>query len=86
MSVLKEGEAFIAYTPVLELATVGKTFEEAKLHFEEAVNIFFEEIIEKGTIDEVLGDLGWQKIKNTYAPPIAVSHQLENFCIPNFAY
>lgn len=81
VSFLREGESFIAYTPALDLATAGKTFEEAKLHFEEAVNLFFEEIIKEETLDDVLTDLGWQKINKTYFPPIAISHQIEDFCI-----
>lgn len=81
ISFLREGDSFIAYTPALDLATVGRTFEEAKLHFGEAVNLFFEEIMKEGTLDEVLADLGWQKINKVYSPPVAISHQIEDFCI-----
>lgn len=70
VDILKEGDSFIAYTPALDLSTVGDTFEEAQQRFKEAVQIFFEEINEKGTVDEVLTELGWQKYKNEFTPPI----------------
>ncbi len=82
VSILKEGNNFIAYSPVLDLSTVGKTFAEAKMMFEEAVQIFFEEIIAKGTINEALSELGWQKKKKTFIPPTVISHITENFSIP----
>ena len=50
--------------------------------FEEAVQIFFEEIIAKGTINEALSELGWQKKKKTFIPPTVISHITENFSIP----
>lgn len=82
VSILKEGKAFIAYTPALDISTVGNTFEEARNRFNEAVKLFFEEIIEAGTIDQVLVDLGWQKIDKEYRPPVVVSNQTHNFCFP----
>lgn len=54
VSILKEGKYFIAYSPALDLSTSAKSFEEAKKRFEEVVPIFFEELLEKGTVEEVL--------------------------------
>lgn len=65
VSILREGKYFIAYTPVLDLSTSGKTFEEAKQRFGEVVQIFFEELLEKGTLDEVLSPPSKEKnLKN----------------------
>lgn len=63
VSVFKEGKHYIAYTPVLDLSTSANTYEEVKKRFTEIVGIFFEQIIKKGTLDEILGGLGWRKIK-----------------------
>jgi predicted RNase H-like HicB family nuclease len=82
VSILKEGDRFIAYTPALDLSTVGNTFEDVRKNFDEAVNIFFEELMEMGTIDEVLEGLGWQKQNNTFLPPVVVANQTESFSIP----
>ena len=42
-----------------------------KKRFKEAVSIFFEELVKKGTLDEVLESLGWQKIKSDGRHPIS---------------
>jgi predicted RNase H-like HicB family nuclease len=82
VSVLKEGKSFVAYTPALDLSTAGLTIKEAQQNFEEAVKIFFEELVEMGTMEEVLTELGWQKQDNTFLPPVLVSNQTESFSIP----
>ncbi len=62
ISIIKEGKSYIAYTPALDLSTSAENYEQAKKRFSEIVNIFFEEIIKKGTLENVLGDLGWKNI------------------------
>jgi hypothetical protein len=82
MSILKEGDSFIAYTPALDLSTSADTFEDAQKNFIEAVNIFFEELVEMGTLNEVLKGLGWQKQNDTFIPPAIIANQNQNFSIP----
>ena len=79
VSVFKEGKHFIAYTPVLDLSTSGKNYEEVKKRFKESVNSFFEGWVKKGTLDEVLESLGWQKIKKRWSPPFLVSQESQMF-------
>lgn len=81
---LREGKYFIAYTPVLDLSTSGKSFPEAKKRFEEVVGIFFEELMEKGTLDKVLGELGWQKVQRQWSPPVLISQEFTRFSIPAY--
>lgn len=76
--ILKEGRHFVAYTPALDLATSGKTYEQAQERFSEAVEIFFEEIAEKGTVEKVLSELGWQKKQKEWSPPVVVSNETQN--------
>ena len=75
ISIFREGKHFIAYTPVLDLSTSGKNYDEVKKRFKEAVSIFFEELVKKGTLDEVLESLGWQKIKKQWTPPFLISQE-----------
>ena len=63
ISIFREGKHFIAYTPALDLSTSGKNYEQVKKRFNEVVEIFFEELMKKGTKNEVLESLGWQKVK-----------------------
>lgn len=51
VSVLREGKAFVAYSPALDLSTAGKSFDEALKRFDEAVQIFFEEMIEEKNME-----------------------------------
>ncbi len=75
VSVLKEGKKFVAYTPALDISTSGSTYKEAKKRFEEVVRIFFEEIYERGTLEEVLKELGWKKTQKKWKPPVVVSQE-----------
>lgn len=67
----------VAYTPALELSSYGQSIDDAKKAFEEAVDIFFEETSQQGTLEKVLLSLGWQlqqKPKAIYKePPITKS-------------
>lgn len=85
VSILKEGNKFIAYTPVLDLSTSGKSVKAAKANFSEIVEIFFDELLKKGTMDEVLTNLGWKKIKKQWAPPKEVEHCHEFLRVPAMA-
>jgi hypothetical protein len=82
VSIIREGDSFIAYTPALDIFTVGDSFEEAQKRFNEAVEIFFEEITANDTVDEALTELGWQKHNNELIPPIVVSNMTQKFSIP----
>ena len=75
VSFLKEDKRFIAYTLVLDLSTSGKTYEEARKRFEEVARLFFEETLRKGTLDEALQELGWQKREAKWQPPVVVSNE-----------
>jgi len=75
VSFLREGDCFIAYSPALDLSTSANSFEKAKKRFVEATEIFFEELLEKGTLNEVLLELGWEKVKKQWVPPVIVAHE-----------
>lgn len=72
---MKEGKRFVAYTPALDLSTSGRTFEQAKKRFEEAVQIFIEETTQRGTIERVLENYGWTRIRQQWAPPVVVAQE-----------
>ncbi|MFH1713143.1 MAG: type II toxin-antitoxin system HicB family antitoxin [Candidatus Jacksonbacteria bacterium] len=82
VSIFKEGDNFIAYTPALDLSTSGKTFKEVKKRFQEAVQIFFEETSQRGTTEEVLAELGWTKRQKQWSPPPVIAHEPETVKIP----
>jgi RNase P/RNase MRP subunit p30 len=81
VSVIKEGARYVAYTPALDLSTCGKTIKIAKKRFNEAVGIFFEELIKSETLEQVLLGLGWQKKRAEWTPPAVVSSETQSFCV-----
>jgi len=85
VSFLKEGKRFVAYSPALDLSTSAETFEKAKERFSEIVEIFFKEINEKGTLNEVLENLGWSRRKESWLPPTVVAHESIEFKMPIYA-
>lgn len=82
VTTLKEGKRYVAYSPALDLSTSGRTFKEAQKRFEEIANIFFEELIKQNNLAKVLEDLGWNKVNNSYQPPVVVSHGSQEVRIP----
>ena len=82
VQIFKQGKRFVAYTPLLDLSTSGRSEKEAKVRFSELVNIFFEELLEAGTMDEVMESLGWKKSKTQWQPPKIVSNQQVSVSIP----
>jgi len=85
VSIFKEDDSFVAYTPALDISTYGTTLEEVKKHFTELVTIFFEELDRKGTTEEVLESMGWKKIKKSWSAPVEIEHSIENFDVPALA-
>jgi len=81
VSFLRESDQFVAYTPALDLSTSGVTLEEAQKNFTEAVGIFFDEIAEMGTFEDVLLDLGWKKQDQEFTPPVIVSQGMESVTV-----
>ena len=74
---IREGNRFIAYSPALDLSTSGKTHKEASKRFKEIANIFFEEIVKQGTLEDVLRDLGWKKTRKKWNPPMVISQEFQ---------
>jgi predicted RNase H-like HicB family nuclease len=74
--IIKEADQFVAYTPALELCTSGESIEEAKKNFEEIVTIFFDEISQAGTLNDVLSDLSWEKEDNQWLPPEIIAQSI----------
>lgn len=62
ISITKEGDTFVAHTPALDISTCADSLAEVKQRFIELVEIFFEELEKKGTADEVLKSMGWEKV------------------------
>lgn len=83
--ITKQNKRFVAYTPALDISTSGKSEKDAKEKFVELAGLFLEEIIEAGTADDVLSELGWKKVQRIWTPPKIVSSSPIGLKIPVFA-
>jgi hypothetical protein len=79
---LKEKKQFIAYTPALDLSTSGSSLKEAEQHFAEAANLFLEECYRAGTLDMILGGLGWEKKERSWVPPAIIAQNACSVSVP----
>lgn len=86
VSFIEEDGSVVAYTPALDLSTCGKNKTEAVKMFQEAVRIFFNDLVENNTVDEVLTDLNWKKdvAQETWIPP-KISQESIGVKLPVFA-
>ena len=78
---IKERKQVVAYSPALDISTVGKSEEHAKQRFQELVRIFLNDISERHVTDEVLTELGWTKTavrdQQQWVPPVVTSVDLQ---------
>lgn len=81
VSIFKEDKFFIAYCPVLDISTSAETFEKVRDRFHEVVEIFFAELVKKGTLDEVLASHGWKKVKKIWSSPPLIYCQPEKMTV-----
>lgn len=83
INIFKQGSFYVAYCPVLDLSSCGKTKDKAFKMIEEAIEVFFEEIDKKtnqvkADQVELLTSLGWEVNKsNQLVAPQVYSRNLK---------
>ena len=82
VNIIKQGKSFVAYSPALDISTVGKSIKDAQIKFSELSSLFFEELIKKGTLSEVLTELSWKKVQKSWNPPKIVSNLSIGIILP----
>ena len=80
--ITKQSSSFVAYSPALDISTSAGSAKKVKERFIELANIFLEEILEAGTVNEVLSELGWKKNQKVWNPPQVVSSDFVGIKIP----
>jgi len=79
LQITREDDCFVVYCPDLELSSHGDTPEEAKKNFAEVLDIFFDDITERGTLAEVLQECGWTFVENEeeplWVPPAIIARE-----------
>jgi predicted RNase H-like HicB family nuclease len=68
IEIWQKGKWFLAKSPELDFISQGKTSEEAKRNLQEVIRIQFREMRAAGTLDDYLGECGFQVKKNEIVP------------------
>ena len=63
------GNRWVTGCPALDLYSQGKTKEDAKRCLEEAIEIWVEDCLERGTLDSALREVGMHKIHPSSLKP-----------------
>ena len=79
---MKEGKAFVCFSPALDLAAHGDSFEDAYKSFKTTLRLFAEEVTRMGTWQKVLQDCGWTKINKILSPPEFIGEDVQSIEIP----
>ncbi len=79
VSVFRQGDVFVAYTPTLDMSTYGSSKVEARKNFAELVDTFFSSFDDARELALVLESLGWTKTKTTWQPPEIIE---QKFSLP----
>ena len=65
----REGHQFIAHATPLDVASSGSTAEAARAALSEAVDLFLKTAAERGTLEEVLEDAGYERQEGRWRSP-----------------
>lgn len=65
----KAGQYFVAWTPELDVSSMGITIDESRKNLREAVGLFLEETEKMGTLREVLEEAGYMRIDQMWRAP-----------------
>lgn len=65
----EEGKHFIAYTPELDVASQGKTPQQAEDRLHETVELFLEETKKMGTLEDVMRSAGFMLRNHKWEMP-----------------
>jgi len=64
VEIWKEGNMFTSYCPELDIASCGKTLDEAKTNLQEVITIQLEETAKLGTLEDLLSEAGYTTENN----------------------
>ena len=65
----REGVTYVAHVPELDVSSCGETQEKARANIKDAVRGFLEAAEDKGTLDEILEEAGYQRIGAEWKAP-----------------
>ncbi len=70
--ILREGSAFVAHAPELDVSSCGGTEDEARRNIIDAVEGFLETARERGTLNDILQEAGYEFENGRWKEPALV--------------
>ncbi len=71
--IFKEGDAYVAHVPELDVSSCGASPDEARRNIQDAVRGFLETCEEKGDLNEILEETGYHFEAGVWRAPEFVS-------------
>lgn len=75
IEVFKEGDVYVALSQELNVSSFGESIDEARESLRQAIELFVEECLEMGTLEEVLEEAGFSRIDNSWKSREPVSRE-----------
>lgn len=82
VQVWKEGPAFVAYAPELDVSSCGRTASQAKSHLREAISLFIEEAAERGSLEDILLEAGFERRGTSLKPRRILARERLRLTLP----
>jgi predicted RNase H-like HicB family nuclease len=73
VQIFKEGDAFVAHVPELDVSSCGDTADLARRNVQDAVRGFLDTAREMGTLTEILEEAGYRREGEVWRAPEFVS-------------
>jgi predicted RNase H-like HicB family nuclease len=80
--VWKEGPTFVSYSPELDVSSCGDSVAEARARLREAVSLFLEECSQRGTLEAILVESGFEKRGKSYRPRRIIARAKFRLAVP----
>lgn len=68
IEIFKEGDAYVALAPELNVSSFGSDIDDARRSLKEAIEAFLEECEEMGSLEGVLEESGFSKTGDSWQP------------------
>ena len=67
-----DGDTWVGYCPILDLASQGDTEESALVAVKEVIELWFESCLERGVLGKALEESGFQRVIHIGSVPVGV--------------
>lgn len=80
--VWKEGGAYVAHAPELDVSSCGASADQARVRLREALGLFLEEAARRGTLRDILAETGFEKHGKTYRARRILAREKVTLAVP----